>query len=112
MKKNKRPPYPDPARVQQLDQLITRHADSMIFTMLREGITKKELIEYSTRICARKYLDDLLSNPCPMRLVNEIEDLANFKRMCVHQQQFHDREKYGQSDFDVHPERTWSQGLI
>jgi len=47
-----------------------------------------------------------------MRLISEIEDLANFKRMCIHQQRMHDHEKYGSSDFDAMPNRGWSEGLI
>jgi len=112
MKKRKSRPYPDPKQLEQLNQLINKYADKILFSMLREGITKKELISYSTRLCARKHLQDLLTNPCPMRLISEIEDLANFKRMCVHQQRMHDHEKYGSSEFDDMPNRGWSEGLI
>ena len=112
MEKVKTPPYPDPAQLQRLNQIIDKFADKMIFTMIREGITKKELISYCTRLCARKYLEDILSNPCPMRLINEIEDLANYKRMCIHRQRELDHEKYGQSDLDMIPDRGWTEGLI
>ena len=53
MEKVKTPPYPDPAQLQRLNQIIDKFADKMIFTMIREGITKKELINYCTRLCAR-----------------------------------------------------------
>ena len=47
-----------------------------------------------------------------MRLINEIEDLANYKRMCIHRQRELDHEKYGQSDLDMIPDRGWTEGLI
>ena len=78
----------------------------------KDIITRKELISYVTRFCARKYLAELLSNPCPMRLISEIEDLAQFKRLCVHQQREADHVKYGRSDLDELPYRAWTQGLI
>ncbi len=106
------PPYPDPKHLRELNRIIDKWGDKIFFTMLREGITRKELISYVTRFCARKYLAELLSNPCPMRLISEIEDLAQFKRLCVHQQREADHIKYGRSDLDELPYRAWTQGLI
>jgi hypothetical protein len=112
MKKG-RPPYPDPKRVKQLSNLIDKYRKNILLTCLTEGITKKDIIEYSTRLCAIKHLDDILNDPCPMKLISEIEDLAEYKRLCVHQQKQVDRIKYGSDYVDIEElyGHGWTQGL-
>ena len=61
MKKG-RPPYPDTKRVKQLSNLIDKYRKNILLTCLTEGITKKDIIEYSTRLCAIKHLDDILKD--------------------------------------------------
>ena len=110
--KNEQPPYPDPHRVKLLSDLIDKYREHLLLVCLREGITKQDIIAYATRLCALKYLDELLADPCPMKLISEVEDLAEYRRLCVHQQRQVDKLKYGRSDFDEFPHREWSQGLI
>ena len=111
MKKEK-PPYPDPYRARLLSELIDKYREQLFMVCLKEGITKEDIIAYATRLCALKHLDELLSDPCPMKLLSEVEDLAEYRRLCVHQQRHVDRLKYGRSDLDDFPDRAWSQGLI
>ena len=111
MKKEK-PPYPDPYRARLLSELIDKYREQLFMICLKEGITKEDIIAYATRLCALKHLDELLADPCPMKLLSEVEDLAEYRRLCVHQQRHVDRIKYGQSDLDDFPDRVWSQGLI
>tara|TARA_Y100000590_G_C14851551_1_gene687835 strand:- start:55 stop:402 length:348 start_codon:yes stop_codon:yes gene_type:complete len=96
--KNKHPPYPDPKRLRELSKLIDRYRENIFLVCLTEGITKKDIISYCTRLCAIRHLDELLNNPCPMRLISEIEDLAEYKRLCPHQQKRVDKIKYGSTD--------------
>lgn len=110
--KNKRPPYPDPYRARLLSELIDKYREQLLLVCLKEGITKKDIIAYATRLCALAHLDKLLADPCPMKLISEVEDLAEYKRLCVHQRRQVDKLKYGRSDLDDFPERTWSQGLM
>ena len=110
--KKKRPPYPDPHRVKLLSNLIDKYREQLLLVCLKEGITKQDIIAYATRLCALKHLDELLEDPCPMKLISEVEDLAEYRRLCVHQQRQVDRLKYGRSDLDDFPDRVWSQGLI
>jgi methyl coenzyme M reductase subunit D len=35
-----------------------------------------------------------------MKLISEVEDLAEWKRLCVHQKLLVDKIKYGQSDLE------------
>jgi len=107
-----RPPYPDPYRSRLLSELIDKYREQLLLVCLKEGITKQDIIAYATRLCALKHLDDLLKDPCPMKLISEVEDLAEYKRLCPHQKQVVDRLKYGRSDLDDFPDRVWSQGLI
>ena len=111
MKKEK-PPYPDPYRARLLSELIDKYREQLFMICLKEGITKEDIVAYATRLCALKHLDDLLDDPCPMKLISEVEDLAEYRRLCVHQQKVVDRLKYGRSDLDDFPDRVWSQGLI
>ena len=111
MKKEK-PPYPDPYRGRLLSELIDKYREQLFMICLKEGITKEDIVAYATRLCALKHLDELLADPCPMKLLSEVEDLAEYRRLCVHQQRHVDRIKYGQSDLDDFPDRVWSQGLI
>ena len=111
MKKEK-PPYPDPYRARLLSDLIDKYREQLFMVCLKEGITKEDIIAYATRLCALKHLDDLLADPCPMKLLSEVEDLAEYRRLCVHQQRQVDKLKYGRSDLDDFPDRVWSQGLI
>jgi len=90
----------DPVRLKRLNQLIDKHKEAIFLTCLKEGITRQHLIEHLTRLCALKYLDALLDDPCPMKLINEVEDLAEWKRLCPHQKRMVDKIKYGQSDLD------------
>ncbi len=113
MKKG-RPPYPDPARLKDLSKLIDKYREQIFLTCLTEGITKKDIINYCTRLCAIKHLDNLLNDPCPMRLINEIEDLAEYKRLCPHQRKQVDRIKYGSDYVDLDQAYigdSWTQGL-
>ena len=110
--KNKKPPYPDPHRVNLLSNLIDKYREQILLVCLKEGISKQDIIEYATRLCALAHLDELLKNPCPMKLISEVEDLAEYKRLCVHQRRQVDKLKYGRSDYDELPHRTWSQDLI
>ena len=107
----RRPPYPDPHRVKLLSELIDKYRQQLLFVCLREGISKQDIIEYATRLCALAHLDNLLADPCPMKLISEVEDLAEYKRLCVHQRRQVDKLKYGRSDYDEMPHRTWSQDL-
>ena len=111
--KNKRPPYPDPYRSQLLSELIDKYREQLLLVCLKEGITKQDIIEYATRLCALKHLDELLADPCPMKLISEVEDLAEYKRLCPHQQKTVDRLKYGRSDLDRDDlyGHGWTQGL-
>ena len=111
MKKEK-PPYPDPYRARLLSELIDKYREQLFMVCLKEGITKEDIVAYATRLCALKHLDDLLADPCPMKLLSEVEDLAEYRRLCVHQQRQVDKLKYGRSDLDDFPDRVWSQGLI
>ena len=111
MKKEK-PPYPDPYRARLLSELIDKYREQLFMICLKEGITKEDIVAYATRLCALKHLDELLQDPCPMKLISEVEDLAEYRRLCVHQQRQVDRLKYGRSDLDDFPDRVWSQGLI
>ncbi len=111
MKKEK-PPYPDPYRARLLSDLIDKYREQLFMVCLKEGITKEDIVAYATRLCALKHLDDLLADPCPMKLLSEVEDLAEYRRLCVHQQRQVDKLKYGRSDLDDFPDRVWSQGLI
>jgi|TARA_Y100000289_G_C3884186_1_gene130356 hypothetical protein len=110
--KKETPPYPDPHRVRLLSDLIDKYREHLLLVCLKEGISKKDIIAYATRLCALKHLDELLEDPCPMKLISEVEDLAEYRRLCVHQQRQVDRLKYGRSDLDDFPDRVWSQGLI
>tara|TARA_B100000575_G_C22815742_1_gene480205 strand:+ start:227 stop:505 length:279 start_codon:yes stop_codon:yes gene_type:complete len=92
--------------------LIDKYREQLLLVCLKEGISKQDIIEYTTRLCALKYLDDLLADPCPLKLISEVEDLAEYRRMCPHQKKLVDKMKYGQSDLDDFPDRVWSQGLI
>jgi hypothetical protein len=42
-----------------------------------------------------------------MKLVSEVEDLAEWRRMCPHQKRMVDKIKYGQSDFDQQDLWVW-----
>tara|TARA_B100000073_G_scaffold4730_1_gene3879 strand:+ start:863 stop:1180 length:318 start_codon:yes stop_codon:yes gene_type:complete len=99
--------HPDPKRLKQLNELIDKNKQAIFLTCLKEGITRKHLIEYLTRLCALKHLDKLLADPCPMKLVSEVEDLAEWRRMCPHQKRMVDKIKYGQSDFDQQDLWVW-----
>ena len=110
--KKETPPYPDPHRVRLLSDLIDKYREHLLLVWLKEGISKKDIIAYATRLCALKHIDELLEDPCPMKLISEVEDLAEYRRLCVHQQRQVDRLKYGRSDLDDFPDRVWSQGLI
>lgn len=91
---------PDPARLQRLNRLIDKNREAIFLTCLREGISRKQLVEYLTRFCALKHLDKLIEDPCPMKLISEVEDLAEWRRLCVHQKLLVDKIKYGQSDLE------------
>ena len=112
MKRNE-PPYPDPHRVRLLSNLIDKHREQLLLVCLKEGITKKDIISYCTRLCAIKHLDDLLNDPCPMKLISEVEDLAEYRRLCVHQQRQVDRMKYGSDYVDIEElyGHGWTRGL-
>ena len=59
--KAKKPPYPDPYRAQLLSQLIDKYREHLLLICLKEGITKQDIIDYTTRLCALKHLDELLA---------------------------------------------------
>ena len=111
--KNEKPPYPDPHRVKLLSDLIDKYREQLLLVCLREGITKQDIIAYATRLCALKHLDELLQDPCPMKLLSEVEDLAEYRRLCPHQRKTVDRLKYGISDLDRDDlyGHGWTQGL-
>tara|TARA_Y100001978_G_C23551111_1_gene364557 strand:+ start:341 stop:661 length:321 start_codon:yes stop_codon:yes gene_type:complete len=103
--------HPDPALINKTENLLKKYGKEIFLICLQEGIMHSEIIDYLNRLCARERLTELLAEPCPMALISEIEDLAQFKKCCPNHQQQMDFEKYGQSEWELTNFGEWSKGL-